>query len=68
MDEIAKFFTPEAFITALALIIMLILFVPLALRIAGLTGEQIMLVLSETTRFFLALVNEFRSKLPPDEK
>jgi len=42
--------------------VVVVLFVPIALRAAGLSGQQIMDVLAMTTRFFLELVREFRNE------
>jgi len=36
--------------------------VPISLKIAGLSGQQIADVLSMTTRFFLELIREFRAE------
>jgi len=43
-------------------IVVIVLFVPVALRVAGLTGQQIAEVLAMTTRVFLELVREFRAE------
>jgi hypothetical protein len=62
MDELIKLITPEAVLLALAIVALFLLLVPLVLRLAGLTGEQVSMVLSETMRFFLALVDELRQQ------
>jgi len=58
--------------TLLAIVVagaLLVLLIPLSLRLAGLTGQQIADVLALTLRFFLNLVSEFRAqnKTPPSQ-
>lgn len=45
-----------------ALLVILVLFIPVALRVAGLTGQQIVDVLTLSLRFFIDLVHEFRAQ------
>lgn len=47
---------------ALGLLVLLILAVPLALKIAGLSGQQISDLLSLTLQFFINLLHEFRAQ------
>lgn len=49
-------------IAALALLALVIVLVPLALRLAGLTGQQIVDVLQLTLQFFLNLVAQMRNQ------
>lgn len=42
--------------------VVLVLFVPLALRVAGLSGQQIADLLTLTLQFFVNLLHEFRSQ------
>lgn len=65
MDAIAKLLTPDSLVVAVALILFLALLVPIALRLAGLSGSQIEEVWTETLRFFLALVDELRNQNKP---
>lgn len=44
------------------LAVLLVLLVPLALKLAGLTGQQIVDVLTLTMQFFVNLVREFRAE------
>lgn len=44
------------------LLAIIIIFVPIALRIAGLTGQQIADVLGLTMQFFVNIVREFRAQ------
>lgn len=54
---------PEGVLGALIVaIVVLMLFIPLALRLAGLSGQQIVDVLTLTLQFFTNLVSEFRSQ------
>jgi len=49
-------------VAALALAALLIVLVPFSLRIAGLSGQQIMDTISLTLQFFINLVREFRAQ------
>jgi len=61
IDVLAK--APASLILGvLALALVFILLVPLALRLAGLTGEQIADTLKLTMQFFINLVAEFRAQ------
>lgn len=58
---------PENVLIAFAaLLALIVLLVPVALRLAGLTGQQIVDVLTLTLQFFVNIVREFRAqnKLP----
>ena len=46
----------------LALALVFILLIPLALRLAGLTGQQVADTIKLTLQFFLDLVGEFRAQ------
>jgi len=46
----------------LGLMVLLLLGIPLALKVAGLTGQQIVDVLTLTMQFFINLVGEFRTQ------
>jgi hypothetical protein len=54
---------------ALLVLLVLVLFVPISLRVAGLTGQQIKDVLQQTMQFFVSLVHEFRAqnRQPPSQ-
>jgi len=45
-----------------ALLVLLVLLVPISLRLAGLTGQQIADVLAMTWQFFTNIVREFRAQ------
>jgi hypothetical protein len=47
---------------ALGIIALLILLIPIALRLAGLTGAQIADTLNLTLQFFINIVREFRAQ------
>ena len=54
---------PASLIVGLAgLLVLIVLGLPLALRVAGLTGQQIADLLALTMQFFINLVHEFRSQ------
>jgi len=52
-------------IAALALIALVVVLVPISLRLAGLTGQQIADVISLTMQFAINLVREFRAQNKP---
>lgn len=57
---------PENVVIALILIIALVvIIVPLALRIGGLTGQQVVDVITLTLQFFINIVREFRAQNKP---
>jgi len=60
--EIIKDIPQTVLSGSIVAIVVLFLFVPIALRVAGLSGQQIQDVLAMTTRFFLELVREFRAE------
>jgi len=47
---------------ALALMLVFVLLIPLSLRLAGLTGQQVADTIKMTLTFFLTLVDEFRNQ------
>lgn len=49
-------------IVALVLIAIVVLLVPISLRLAGLTGQQIAEVIGQTMQFAINLVREFRAQ------
>lgn len=54
---------PASIIVGLAgLLALIVLGLPLALRVAGLTGQQIADLLALTMQFFINLVHEFRAQ------
>jgi len=54
---------PESVLIAFAaLLTMIVLFVPISLRLAGLTGQQIVDTINMTMQFFINLVKEFRTQ------
>lgn len=58
---------PEtAILGVLVVFMVLVLFVPIALRLAGLTGQQIADLLKLTMQFFLNLLSEFRAQNKSD--
>jgi len=61
MIDLSK--VPETVILAFLIVAtVLILFVPIALRVAGLTGQQIADLLTSTMRFFINLLQAFRAQ------
>jgi len=60
--EIIKDIPQTVLSGSIVAMVVLFLFVPIALRVAGLSGQQIQDVLAMTTRFFLELVREFRAE------
>jgi len=62
MTEIIKALPTSLVSGAIVATVVVVLFVPIALRVAGLSGQQIIDVLAMTTRFFLELVREFRNE------
>jgi len=54
--------TENLAISVVALVALLVVLVPLSLRLAGLSGQQIIDVLTLTTQFFINLVREFRAQ------
>jgi len=52
----------EAILGAIAILGLIVLLVPVALKFAGLTGQQIADVLNLTMQFFINLVAEFRAQ------
>lgn len=52
----------DAILIALGIIALVVLFVPVVLRLAGLTGQQISDVIGLTLQFFINLVKEFRAQ------
>lgn len=58
---------PASLIVGLAgLLVLVILALPLALRVAGLTGQQIADLLGLTMQFFINLLHEFRAQNKSD--
>ena len=55
-------YSGDVLVAALGLVVLLILAVPVALKLAGLSGQQIVDVLSLTLQFFINLVREFRAR------
>jgi len=54
---------PESVIVAVVVTFaLLVLLVPIALRIAGLTGQQVSDTISLTLQFFVNIVREFRAQ------
>lgn len=54
---------PASLIVGLVgLMVLIVLGLPVALRVAGLTGQQIADLLALTMQFFINLVHEFRSQ------
>lgn len=51
-----------AILGAIALVGLFVLILPIALRLAGLTGQQIADLLSLTLQFFINLMKEFRAQ------
>jgi len=49
-------------ITLIVVCALVVVIVPLALRLAGLTGQQIYDVLALTLQFFINLIKEFRAQ------
>lgn len=49
-------------IAAITLLALVLILVPIALRLAGLTGQQIVDVIKLTLQFFINLVQEFRAQ------
>jgi len=62
ITEILKAAPESLILGVLAIAALIVLGVPLALKIAGLSGQQIADVLAMATRFFLELVREFRAE------
>jgi hypothetical protein len=62
MVEIIKAFPAVVIVEVVGLLVVLVLFVPISLRIAGLSGQQIVDSLSFTLRFFVEIVREFRNE------
>lgn len=61
LDMISKL--PQEVLSGLIVAtVVLVLFVPLALRVAGLTGQQIADLLTLTMQFFINLAREFRAQ------
>jgi len=60
--ELLKSLPASLFSGLIVSVVVVVLFVPIALRVAGLSGQQIVDVLAMTTRFFLELVREFRNE------
>lgn len=57
---------PENVIIAfIAIVALLVVIVPLALRLGGLTGQQVVDVITLTLQFFINLVREFRAQNKP---
>jgi hypothetical protein len=51
-----------AILGAIALVGLFVLILPIALKLAGLTGQQIADLLSLTLQFFINLMKEFRAQ------
>jgi len=62
MTEFLKNLPASLFSGLIVAIVVVVLFVPIALRVAGLSGQQIMDVLVITFRAFIDLVRDFREK------
>ena len=55
-------YSGDVLLAALGLMILLILAVPLALKLAGLSGQQIADLLTLSMQFFVNLLHEFRAQ------
>jgi hypothetical protein len=55
-------FPPEILFGVVVVLAILVLLIPIALRIAGLTGQQITDTISLTLQFFVNIVREFRAQ------
>lgn len=62
LETILKYAPQSLILGVLGLAVLLVLGLPLALKVAGLTGQQIKDLLALTLQFFLNLAREFRSK------
>jgi hypothetical protein len=60
--ELIRNLPGEALSGLVVAVVVLVLFVPLALRLAGLSGQQIEDLLTLTLQFFVNLVREFRAQ------
>lgn len=57
-----------AILGALGIIALLLLLLPVALRVSGLTGQQISDVISLTLQFFLNLASHYRAQNKDDDE
>lgn len=62
MSEVLAALPQTVILAILVVIMVVVLFVPVALRLAGLTGQQIQDVIALTMQFFINLVREFRAQ------
>ena len=62
MSEILKTLPQSAITGVLIVVLVVTIFLPIALRVAGLTGQQIVDLLTLTMQFFVNLIREFRSQ------
>lgn len=62
IEAILKYAPQSLILGALGLLVLLVLGVPLALKVAGLTGQQIIDLLTLTMQFFINLAREFKEQ------
>lgn len=65
IEAILKYAPQSLILGVLGLIVLLVLGLPLALKMAGLSGQQIVDLLTLTLQFFINLAREFRSQNKP---
>lgn len=62
MAEIIKALPAGVLVGIVGIVAALVLLVPISLRLAGLTGQQIADTISLTLQFFVNIVREFRAQ------
>lgn len=62
LAEILKAAPQSLILGALGIVAIVVIILPISLRVAGLTGQQIADLLTLTMQFFVNLLQEFRSQ------
>lgn len=62
MSDILSKIPQTVILGVFGLFVVVVLLVPISLRLAGLTGQQVVDVITLTLQFFINLVREFRTQ------